>query len=194
MAEHQSQGNGYNGGWPSARLFGWSAADWSRPATNKSRKKKKKSIVVLRKEIMNKLVVDLLQQKGLGCWKVLKKRCKQKRIVSSAHKLDGLGKLKEHAPRSEHVHLHQDIGHIRKNHLQATLLPQLLKYAHASGVLTLRITCLDRSRWRYRGTHVLAFYIHVSHFSVLATWEYVKRTISARADRAGFLGLRFMSI
>jgi hypothetical protein len=28
--------NGYNGGWPSARLFGWSAADWSRPATNKS--------------------------------------------------------------------------------------------------------------------------------------------------------------
>jgi len=26
---------------------------------------------------MNKLVVDLLQQKGLGCWKVLKKRCKQ---------------------------------------------------------------------------------------------------------------------
>ena len=28
---------------------------------------------------MNKLVVDLLQQKGLDCWrKVLKKRCKQK--------------------------------------------------------------------------------------------------------------------
>ena len=27
---------GYNGGRPSARLFGWSAADWSRPATNKS--------------------------------------------------------------------------------------------------------------------------------------------------------------
>jgi len=43
------------------------------PATNKSislhklRKKKKKSIVLLRKEIMNKPVVDLLQQKGLGC-------------------------------------------------------------------------------------------------------------------------------
>jgi len=27
---------------------------------------------------MNKLVVDLLQQKGLGCCKVLKKRCEQK--------------------------------------------------------------------------------------------------------------------
>ena len=53
---------------------------------------------------------------------------------SSAHKLDGLGNIKEHAPRSEHVHLHQDIGHIRENHLQVTLLPQLSKYAHASGV------------------------------------------------------------
>ena len=31
------------------------------------RKKKKQSIILLRKEIMNKLVVDLLQQKGLGC-------------------------------------------------------------------------------------------------------------------------------
>ena len=33
----------------------------------KLRKKKKKSIVLLRKEIMNKLVVDLLLRKGLGC-------------------------------------------------------------------------------------------------------------------------------
>ena len=40
---------------------------------HKLRKKKKKSIVLLRKEIMNKLVVDLLQQNGLGCWNVLKK-------------------------------------------------------------------------------------------------------------------------
>ena len=30
-------------------------------------KKKKKYIVLLRKEIMNKLVVDQLQQRGLGC-------------------------------------------------------------------------------------------------------------------------------
>jgi hypothetical protein len=29
----------------------------------------------------------------------------ERESVSSAHKLDGLGKLKEHAPRSEHVHL-----------------------------------------------------------------------------------------
>jgi hypothetical protein len=34
---------------------------------HKLRKKKKKSIVLLRKGIMNNLVVDLLQQKGLGC-------------------------------------------------------------------------------------------------------------------------------
>jgi len=50
------------------------------------------------------------------------------------NKLDGLGKIKEHAPRSEHVHLHRNIGHIRKNHLQAMLLLQLSKYAHASGI------------------------------------------------------------
>jgi len=33
--------------WPSARLFGWSAADWSRPATNKSvsSERKRKSLV-----------------------------------------------------------------------------------------------------------------------------------------------------
>ena len=28
--------NGYNGGWPLTWLFDWSAADWSRPDTNKS--------------------------------------------------------------------------------------------------------------------------------------------------------------
>jgi len=37
--------NGYNGGWPSARLFGWSATDWSRPATNKSVSSERKSLV-----------------------------------------------------------------------------------------------------------------------------------------------------
>ena len=43
------------GGWPSARLFGWSAADWSRPAfrcIHKLRKKKNKSSVLLRKDVM----------------------------------------------------------------------------------------------------------------------------------------------
>ena len=39
-----------------------------------------------------------------------------------------------HALRSEHVHLPQDIGHIHETHFQATLLPQLLKCAPASGV------------------------------------------------------------
>ena len=36
-----------------------------------------------------------------------------------------------HLVLNMHVHLHQDIGHIRKNHLHATLLPQLSKYAQA---------------------------------------------------------------
>jgi hypothetical protein len=37
--------NDYNGGWPSARLFGWSAADWSRPATNKCISSERTSLV-----------------------------------------------------------------------------------------------------------------------------------------------------
>ena len=39
--------NGYSGGWPSARLFIWSADDWSRPATNKSisSERKRKSLL-----------------------------------------------------------------------------------------------------------------------------------------------------
>jgi len=43
-----------------------------------AQKEREKSSVLLRKEIMNKLVADLLQQKGLGCWKLVRKRCKQK--------------------------------------------------------------------------------------------------------------------
>jgi hypothetical protein len=34
----------------------------------------------------------------------------------------------------------------------------------------------------------MAFYNHVPHYSVLATREYVKRTISARADKAVCIG------
>jgi len=75
-------------------------------------------------------------QKGIGLLKILKKRCKQKGTMfpQLTSKLDGLGKTKEHAPLSEHVHLHLDIGHIHKYHLQATLLPQLSKYAHTSAI------------------------------------------------------------
>ena len=97
--------------------------------------KQNKSSVLLEKEIMNKLVIDLLQQKRVRPLKSPQNKAETKRKdVSSAHIPDGLGNITEHAPHSEHVHLHQDIGHIRKNHLQATLLPQLSKYAHASGV------------------------------------------------------------
>jgi hypothetical protein len=38
-----------------------------------------------------------------------------------------LGKIEGHAPLSENAHLHQDISHLRENHLQATLLPQSLR-------------------------------------------------------------------
>jgi hypothetical protein len=72
--------NGYNGGWPSARLFGWSAADWSRPATNKSISSERKRKVYCSAEKGNHEQVGCwpVAAKGLGCWKVLKKRCKQK--------------------------------------------------------------------------------------------------------------------
>ena len=64
-----------------------------------------------------------MQQKGLGSEKSSEKGVNRKEMFpqSSAHKPYGLGKIKEHAPRFEHVHLHQDVGHIRKNHLQAKL-------------------------------------------------------------------------
>jgi len=52
--------------------------------------------------------------------------CKQRRLQASWHTLCT---LRERARRSC-----TSIGHIRKNHLQATLLHQLSKYAHASGI------------------------------------------------------------
>ena len=113
------------------------AADWFQTARNEFKSSERNRKVYCSAEKGKHVQV--------GCWPVAAKRVgllisPQKKVkterksVSSAHKLDGLGKLKEHAPRSEHVHLHQDIGHIRKNHLHATLLPQLSKYAHASGI------------------------------------------------------------
>ena len=109
---------------------------------------------MLRKEIMNKLVVDLLQQKGMGCWKILQKRCKQGGGVSSAHKLDGLGKVKEHAPRSEHVHLASPghWSHTQEPSSSHAAASTFKVCARKWNLLALHITCLDRSRWRYRGT------------------------------------------
>jgi hypothetical protein len=56
------QRTGYNGGWPSARLFGWSAADWSRPATNESisSERKRKSLVLCQRGL-----TDRAKQKGV---------------------------------------------------------------------------------------------------------------------------------
>ena len=72
---------------------------------------------------------------------------------SSAHKLDGLGNTKEYAPRSEHVP--SSPGHWShtwepsSSHAAASTFKVC---ASKRNLLTLRITCLDRSRWRYRGT------------------------------------------
>ena len=56
-----------------------------------------------------------------------------------------------------HLVLHIFIFTICENHLQPTLLRlnfQSMLMQAESRLLTLRITCLDRSRWRYRGTVV----------------------------------------
>jgi hypothetical protein len=61
---------GYNGGCPQPDcLADRLLTGLGQPQINpcKLRKKQEKSSVLLRKGIMNKLVVDLLQQKGLGC-------------------------------------------------------------------------------------------------------------------------------
>jgi hypothetical protein len=71
------------------------------------------------------------ERKGEGQARERKKEGKPAYFVINS---DGLGRIKERASRSGHAHLHRDIGHIRKNHLHATLLPQQSKYAHASGV------------------------------------------------------------
>jgi len=67
-----------------------------------------------------------------------------RKSVSSAHKLDGLGKLKEHAPRSEHVHLYQDIGHIRKN-----LTDQTCK--HLNSAYLTYLSCHENNEKNYAG-------------------------------------------
>jgi len=61
--------SGYNGGvLQPGCLADRLLTDLGQPQINpKAQKEREKPIVLLRKEIMNKLVVDLLQQKGLGC-------------------------------------------------------------------------------------------------------------------------------
>ena len=86
---------------------------------------------MFRKEIMNKLVVDLLQQ--IEAVEKSSKGVNKKEKISSAHKPDSLGRMQactslwtcSSSPGVVHL-----TDHI---HLQATLLPQLYNYAHASG-------------------------------------------------------------
>ena len=101
----------------------WLVSD-SHKWIHKLRKKEKKSSVLLRKEIMNKLVVDLLQQKGIGLLKNY-----QKRSSSPGHWL-----------------------HTRKPSSSHAAASTFIERARKRSLLTLRITCLDKSRWRYHGT------------------------------------------
>ena len=95
-------------------------------------------------------VVDLLQQQEASCLSLRspqKKVQTKRRNISSAHKLDGLGRIKERAPRFGRVF-------IRENHLWATLLHQLSKYAHASGVYWHGAKYVWTATW-YNSRHTL---------------------------------------
>ena len=69
--------NGYNGGWPSAsRLFGWSAADWSWPATNKSissERKRKSLLFCWERESWTSWLLTCCSKKGWAAEKSSKK-------------------------------------------------------------------------------------------------------------------------
>jgi len=148
---------GYNGGWPSARLFGWSAADWSRPATNKSISSERKRKVYCSAEKGNHEQVSCwpVAAKRVGLLKSFPKKVKtERKNVSSAHKLDGLGKLKEHACTSFWT-CSSSPGHWSHTQEPSSCHAAASTFkvcARKRNLLILRITCLDRLRWRYLGT------------------------------------------
>jgi hypothetical protein len=65
-----------------------------------------------------------------------------------------VGKIKEHAPRSGHVRLHQGTGHMRELPSSHAAASTYKIWARKRSLLTQRIACLDKSRQRYRGTVV----------------------------------------
>jgi len=135
--------NGFNGGWPSARLFGWSAADWSRPATNKSislERRRKSQLFCWERKSWTSWLLTCCSKKGWAAEKSSKKGVNRNEkcfLSSSAHKLDDLGKIKEHAPLVLNMFIFPRalaVTYTRPTFKPATLLPQLSKYAPASGV------------------------------------------------------------
>ena len=77
--------NDYNGGWPLARLFGWSAADWSRPATNKSiSSEREKSLVFCwKRKPWTSWLLTCCSKKGWAAEKSSKKMKTERKNVSS---------------------------------------------------------------------------------------------------------------
>ena len=110
---------------------------------------------MLRKEIMNKLVVDLLQQKGLGCWKVLKKRCKQKGEEKCFLSSQTRWSWQIKRACTSFWTCSSSPGHWSHTQEPSSCHAAASTFkvcARKRNLLILRITWLDRSRWRYRGT------------------------------------------
>jgi len=155
--------NGYNKGRPSARLFGWSAADWSWPAPRKSISSNIHSLV-------SRWERRTEDHKHGGCWldaankfgqpKNPFNKCSINRIiylVSSQTRWSWQAwQIKGRVPRSGHAYS-SSRGHWSHMLLLASLAAasNLKVCTRKQNLLTLRIMWLDRSRWKYRGTVVV---------------------------------------
>jgi len=150
--------NGYNGGWPSARLFGWSAADWSRPATNKSISSERKRKIVLfcwERKSWTSWLLTCCSKKGWAAEKSSKKGVnrKEKCFLSSQTRWSWQNKracTSFWTCSSSPGHW----SHTQEPSSSHAAASTFKVCARKRNLLTLRITCLDRSRWRYRGTIV----------------------------------------
>jgi len=148
--------NGYNGGWPSARLFGWLIGRWLVSAShNKSislERKRKSLLFCWERKSWTSWLLTCSNKKGWAAEKFSKKgeNRKEKCFLSSQTRWSW--QIKRAC--TSFWTCSSSPGHWSHTQelLQATLLPQLSKYARTSGLLKLRKNCLDRSKWKYRGT------------------------------------------
>jgi len=106
---------------------------------------------------MTKLVVDLLQQKGLGCWKVLKKDIirKEKCFLSSQTWWSWQSKRACTSFWTWSSSCTRTLVTYARTIFKPRCCLNFQSMRTQRNLLILRITRLDRSRWRYRGTYII---------------------------------------
>ena len=105
-----------------------------------------------------------------------KKVFEDRKNVSSAHKLDGLGKIKGHAPRSEHVHLHQDIGHI---YTQEPSSPGHWSHIYARTIFKPRC-CLNFQSMRTQAEPTYIAHSMFGQIKMEILWYIIRHTLISR--------------